>query len=633
MIIECQACRARFKLDESRIKGKGARIRCRKCGEAIIVMKSDIAPPGMSPPPGKEMFDLRTVLHEPEQRTPVSPREGAGTRFEHPIASEQERKPSPPPGSQEPAQPVEEKREVLPTEVAGPATEPPPLLRSEVDASFDSLRFREEKDEEPFLPPRAEEPAQPEEEKREVLPTEVAEPATEPTLLRSEFDASFDSLRFREDKKEEPFLPPRAEEPAQSEEEERESFPPEVAEPGTEPTLLRNEGEASFEIPLFREEEEPFPPPAAEEPAHPVEEERIVFPEEVAEPAAEEASPPRVEIADGFATLFQHGREHVTIAEEPMPPAEGTDAAFPAVGEEKAELDVFREPREDLTLDLDLPGFLRKEQPTGQPAGAFDISERLRDVPFEVPEAKTATGPETTGLLLPPGESPLSRADTIQDELADLAGRGTVEESPGEAHPPPDLPPPRPSEMGRIEVPRSRRSVPSGRPSVVLLVLLFLTLAGGGAYLAFTETGQETLRAIVPGMESLWLGGKGSVNPYHVGNLIGYYETGDNAGKMFVIKGLATNQGRTKKSGIRIRAELLDGNNQRIAEKTVYAGNVVTGLRTATREKIEAAMENRFGERLSNVDVAPGKAVPFMVTFFDPPDGIEEYRLEALDGD
>ena len=471
------------------------------------------------------MFDLRTILHEPEQRTPVSPQEGAGTRFEHPIASEQERKPSPPPGAQEPAQPEEEEREAFPPEVAGPATEPPPLLRSEVDASFDSHRFREDKEEEPFLPPRAEESAQPEEE------------------------------------------------------------------------------------------------------------ERIVFPEEVAEAAAEEASPPRVEIADAFATLFQHGREHVTIAEEPMPPAEGTDAAFPVVGEEKAELDVFREPREDLTLDLDLPGFLRKEQPTGQPAGSFDISERLRDVPFEVPEAKTATGPETTDLLLPPGDSPLSRADTIQDELADLAGRGTVSESPGEAHPPPDLPPPRPPEMGRIEVPRSRRSVPSGRPSVILLVLLFLTLAGGGAYLAFTETGQETLRAIVPGMESLWLGGKGSVNPYHVGNLIGYYETGDNAGKMFVIKGLATNQGRTKKSGIRIRAELLDGNNQRIAEKTVYAGNVVTGLRTATREKIEAAMENRFGERLSNVDVAPGKAVPFMVTFFDPPDGIEEYRLEALDGD
>ena len=73
MIIECQACRARFKLDESRIKGKGARIRCRKCGETIIVMKSDIPPAKPSPPVGKELFDLRAVLREPEPVTPVLP--------------------------------------------------------------------------------------------------------------------------------------------------------------------------------------------------------------------------------------------------------------------------------------------------------------------------------------------------------------------------------------------------------------------------------------------------------------------------------------------------------------------------------------------------------------------------------
>jgi len=65
MIIECQACRTRFRLDESKITGKGARIRCRRCSEAIIVMKSDIPPPAVPPPAGKELFDLRAVLEEP----------------------------------------------------------------------------------------------------------------------------------------------------------------------------------------------------------------------------------------------------------------------------------------------------------------------------------------------------------------------------------------------------------------------------------------------------------------------------------------------------------------------------------------------------------------------------------------
>ncbi len=180
---------------------------------------------------------------------------------------------------------------------------------------------------------------------------------------------------------------------------------------------------------------------------------------------------------------------------------------------------------------------------------------------------------------------------------------------------------------------RPRPTAPSGKPSVALLALLFVVLAGGGAYLAFTGTGQQTLRTLIPSMESLWLGGKESVKPYSIGNLIGYYETGDKAGRMFVIKGVTTNQGRKKKSGIRIRAELLDGNHRTIAEKTVYGGNIITGLRSAEQEAIETAMSNRFGDKLSNVDVAPGKSVPFMVVFFNPPEGIEEYRLEALDGD
>ncbi|HBX42649.1 MAG TPA: hypothetical protein DEH27_02035, partial [Deltaproteobacteria bacterium] len=295
--------------------------------------------------------------------------------------------------------------------------------------------------------------------------------------------------------------------------------------------------------------------------------------------------------------------------------------------------EVLREPGEDLTLDPDLPGFLRKEQSSGTPAASFDISEHLREAPIETPEEDATPEPATTDLPMSPADPSLSRADVIQDELADLVESGPPEEPPGPESSPPDMPPPRPPERESTEVTRPRRSAPSGKPSIALLVILFVTLAGGGAYLAFTKTGQETLRSIVPGMEALWLGGKESVTPYHVGNLIGYYETGDKAGKMFIIKGLATNQGRTKKSAIRIRAELLDGGNQRIAEKTVYAGNIIAGLRAATREKIEAAMGNRFGDKLSNVDVAPGKSIPFMVAFFDPPDGIEEYRLEALDGD
>ncbi len=40
MIIQCESCRAKFKLNEELIKGKGARVRCKKCTDYIIVMKT-----------------------------------------------------------------------------------------------------------------------------------------------------------------------------------------------------------------------------------------------------------------------------------------------------------------------------------------------------------------------------------------------------------------------------------------------------------------------------------------------------------------------------------------------------------------------------------------------------------------
>jgi len=42
---------------------------------------------------------------------------------------------------------------------------------------------------------------------------------------------------------------------------------------------------------------------------------------------------------------------------------------------------------------------------------------------------------------------------------------------------------------------------------------------------------------------------------------------------------------------------------------------------------------NRFGEGLTNMSVAPAKAIPFMVIFFDAPATMDSYKLEAKDGE
>ncbi len=76
MIIECQTCHARFRLDESRIKGRGARVKCRKCGDSIVVLK-DGAPAPSTAPGGDGFFDLGSAVRDSAGELPAPlPRPG-----------------------------------------------------------------------------------------------------------------------------------------------------------------------------------------------------------------------------------------------------------------------------------------------------------------------------------------------------------------------------------------------------------------------------------------------------------------------------------------------------------------------------------------------------------------------------
>jgi len=95
------------------------------------------------------------------------------------------------------------------------------------------------------------------------------------------------------------------------------------------------------------------------------------------------------------------------------------------------------------------------------------------------------------------------------------------------------------------------------------------------------------------------------------------------------------NLSAVEKSGIRVLAALLDNTDTVLAQQMVYAGNVLSGeaIRKGTRDTLSKAMENRFGEGLTNMHVGPGKAIPFMVVFFDAPATMDSYKLEAKDSE
>jgi len=499
MIIECTACHARFRLDEGKIKGKGARVRCRRCGESILVLKNPETAQASPEESAGNSLDLRSIVGETL---------GVRRSFGQPTPAV----------------------EAPPESTADNAVQPP----APVDA----------------VPPESitETVTQaPQGEREEAPPAEQAPSEQEPTAAPMAVEAA-----------------------------------PET----------RDEIDTAFEEFLRSTSAPDAPPPETEAASPEVEKDLTVEfrPEEKMELPA-----------------FEPGAPIPDLPSKETEPPEPPEVGFLMTGNE--------------TL-----GFLTEEAKKETRRDEFDISTSLRKEP-EVPRDSAGTP-----------EIPIA-ADFLTREHEPSPREPSPPESREDIQPAPLRPKETPVALApaKPKPPETWKAPPPlVRPSLLALILLFLCLAGGGAYLGFTESGQETLKSMIPRMESLWLQGRGKPGPqYDVRNLIGYYDSGTKAGNLFVIKGQVINVGRTRKSGTRVRAALLDANDNTIVEKSCYAGNMIAGdvLRTANREKIEAELSNRFGNGLVNMDVPPGKSIPFMVVFFDAPNGISAYRLEAREGE
>ena len=405
------------------------------------------------------------------------------------------------------------------------------------------------------------------------------------------------------------------------------------------------------------------------------------------EPAALKFSSPAPEAAEP-------GKDEVDLAFDRILSA-GTEASSPTIGETEAEIPVpteasvpvereapiGAEPRPELdlgglTLDfgpeekLDLPDAAKLEPPIGEPPAAEPAAEFRSEGGFLIsdsdaldflqeehreagPEAPPGIGDispeisstpvdETDSFLRVPDAS--STTSEVQDSPAPeeilLEGNVTppaapfIEVSPyREVEPAPTPPGESPSHRG-FPAPESPHPRSFTGPAVA--AVLAVLLAAGG-YLGLTASGRKTLEGAVPGVATLW-GGKPAVPAgpkYDLRNVIGYYESGAASPRILVIKGQVANLSTVEKSGIRVQAALLDNTDAVLVQQAVYAGNVLSGeaIRKGARDTLSSALGNRFGEGLSNMHVPPGKAIPFMVVFFDAPTNIESYKLEAKESE
>lgn len=112
-----------------------------------------------------------------------------------------------------------------------------------------------------------------------------------------------------------------------------------------------------------------------------------------------------------------------------------------------------------------------------------------------------------------------------------------------------------------------------------------------------------------------------------------YFVMNTEAGRLFVIHGEAVNGYQDARSAITVNGILHDEQGRVLLRQTVFCGNSMdlATLKTAPFARLEENMNNQFGDTLSNLNVAPGKAIPYMIVFRNLPPKVTGFTVEVAD--
>jgi len=184
-----------------------------------------------------------------------------------------------------------------------------------------------------------------------------------------------------------------------------------------------------------------------------------------------------------------------------------------------------------------------------------------------------------------------------------------------------------------VEGPRARKRI-----STPVLIALIVVLVGGAAYAGYTVL--KSLNIKVPFLESL-VGSQeseivdpGNLHTSLLENLItSEFVDNRSMGRLFVIKGQVRNDYPGARNFIRVKGIIYLKDGKVVQNSMAYCGNILSEaeLQAMDRLSIKKRLNNRFGDNKSNLKVSPGKALPFMIVFFDIPQDLGEFSVEVVD--
>lgn len=184
-----------------------------------------------------------------------------------------------------------------------------------------------------------------------------------------------------------------------------------------------------------------------------------------------------------------------------------------------------------------------------------------------------------------------------------------------------------PGVKGPVRKPTAKPTRKSSRLLLTVLLVLLMGICGTAGYLFWTGETPDLNRLI-----QQYAGQQTQAQvPLQIGiaNLNGRFINNREAGSIFVITGHATNNYPESRSAIAVKGILYDETGKPLLEQKAFCGNSISEkeLETLPFAKIMEKTDNQFGDSLSNLNLVPGKTVPFSIVFRNVPQNISEFTV------
>jgi hypothetical protein len=171
-------------------------------------------------------------------------------------------------------------------------------------------------------------------------------------------------------------------------------------------------------------------------------------------------------------------------------------------------------------------------------------------------------------------------------------------------------------ELPPLPIASRRKQSPVFGAVIAVVTVLVISVLGYLGYSSFSTSNETT---------DIETGNIG------VRNVKAAFVENDEAGELLVITGEALNEYPKPRAALQVKVTVFDAQGQSIATKTAYGGNPLTEeqLESLPLDKIETAMANQFGDSLANMEVASGKAIPFVVVLANLPKGSKDFGVQS----